>query len=430
MNIIKSRPRTGKLFPSAGMTRERKCPWQHRQVKAALVLALLFSVGAASKLGAVGARLPNQDPEGIARGDAFAATADNPSAIYYNPAGITQLEGVQVRAGLYLISADSSFTSPTGAKAQTDTSFQPVPQLYAVDTLQNLPLSFGLGVYAPYGLAIDWGDQNPFRTVVERGRLLYACVNPVIAWRIVPTLSVAIGPTINYSQASFKQGFSAINPNDFFHFKGDDVAFGFNAGIRWEPLPQLAFGVNYRSSTTEDYHGTTETGPTGPFPYFPETPTSASIYFPQYVAGGISYRPTKNWNVEFDLDWTEWSKLKQVVFKGTPLGNLPLVLNYKSSFMYEFGVTRQLGKGYFASVGYLYSENSSPDQHFNPIIPDANLQLGSVGVGHRGTRWDWAVGYQFAYNGGRQVSGNVNPMVDGTYKTFNNAVNISATLKF
>src|SRR5213596_3716802 len=70
-----------------------------------------------NKIDAVGFRLPNQDPEGIARGNAFVATADNPSAIYYNPAGITQLEGQQFRAGLYVISGDTEYTSPlTGAK--------------------------------------------------------------------------------------------------------------------------------------------------------------------------------------------------------------------------------------------------------------------------------------------------------------------------
>jgi long-chain fatty acid transport protein len=393
------------------------------------IICGLILVGGASA-EAVGVRLPNQDPEGIARGNAFAATADNPSAIYYNPAGITQLEGVQVRAGLYLISADTKYTSPTGAKAETDSSLQPVPQLYIVDTLQNLPLSFGLGIYAPYGLALDWGDQNPFRTMAQRGKLLYVCANPVVAWRVLPSLSIAAGPTLNYSQASLKQGFSAYNPNDWFKFKGDDTAYGFNAGIRWEPIPQLAFGINYRSSTTENYHGHTETGPSAPFPYFPSTPTDASIHFPQYVAGGISFRPTPDWNFEFDLDWTDWDSLKQIVFKGTPLGDLPFVLNYKSGLMYEFGITRQLGKGYFVSVGYLYSENSSPDQNFNPIIPDANLHLGSAGVGHRGKRWDWALGYQFAYNGGREVKDDVNPLANGTYKTFNNAVNLSATLKF
>ena len=46
-----------------------------------------------------GLRLASQDGFASARGDAFVATADNPSAIYYNPAGITQLEGNNVRAG-------------------------------------------------------------------------------------------------------------------------------------------------------------------------------------------------------------------------------------------------------------------------------------------------------------------------------------------
>src|SRR3974390_1608771 len=159
-----------------------------------LVLAAVFA-GVPPALLANGMRLASQDGFATARGEAFTATADNPSAIYYNPAGITQLDGLQVRAGLYLISADTSYTSPSGAKAETDSSVQPVPQLYCVDSLESLPLSFGLGVYAPYGLALDWGDQNPFRTMAERGKLLYACANPVIAWRIIPSLSVAIGPT-------------------------------------------------------------------------------------------------------------------------------------------------------------------------------------------------------------------------------------------
>lgn len=394
------------------------------------VLFVGFLVLTCTCARAVGFRLPNQDPEGIARGNAFAATADNGSAIYYNPAGITQIEGQEAQVGLYLISASTHYTSPTGSKAETDPSIQYVPQLWYVRSLESLPLSFGLGVYAPYGLGLDWGDNSPLRTVAQRGKLLYATVNPVIAWNVVPSLSIAIGPTINYSQATLKQGFSAFNPIDSFRFDGSDLGFGFNAGVRWQPIPQLAFGVNYRSPTTLDYHGKTETMPSAPSPYFSSTSTRASLNFPQYVVAGVSFRPTENWNFEVDVDWTDWDPVKQIVFKGTPLGDLPFVLNLHSSFMYEFGITRQLGKGYFVSVGYFYSENSSPDRNFNPIIPDANLQLGGLGFGHRGQRWDWALGYQFAYNGGHQVVNDVNPVADGTYRTFNNAVNLSATFKF
>ncbi len=380
---------------------------------------------------AVGFRVPNQDPEAIARGNAFAATADNPSAIYYNPAGITQLEGQSLSAGLYLISADTEYTSPTGAGAQTKTDFQPVPQFYYVNSLKNVPLSFGLGVYAPYGLSLDWGENPPFRTLAENGKILYATVNPIVAWQVHPALSVGIGPTINYSRVTFQQGIGVL-PGDHFKVKGDGIDYGFNAGMRWQPHEKWALGINYRYATTVDYDGHSETIPAGPPPYFPSTATRAAIRFPQFVAAGVSYRPAKDWNFEFDVDWTDWDNLNQIVFRG--IGAPPLVLNYRSSLMYEFGITRRLGKGYFVSTGYIFSENSSPDQNFNPIVPDADLHLGSIGFGHKGRRWDWALGYHFAYNPGREVKGSPVPPLgssaDGAYRTLNHAINLSTTLKF
>jgi long-chain fatty acid transport protein len=391
----------------------------------AIALVVSLSVGA----NAVGLRDPNQDPEGIARGNAFAATADNPSAIYYNPAGITQLEGNNARAGLYFISPDTQYTSTSGVKAHTDSSFQAVPQLYYVYAPKDFPLAFGLGIYAPYGLSLDYGKNTPFTSLAESGKILYACINPVVAWRINSQLSLGIGPTINYSQATFDRGIYGV-PGGEFKFDGDGVGLGYNAGLRWQPLDQLAFGVNYRSATTINYSGNSKTLPSPPLPG--SSPTTASGHFPRFVVGGISYRPTPKWNLEFDLDWTDWDTLNSIIFRGTAFGNVPFVLDYQSSFMYDFGVTRQLGKGYFVSTGYIYSENSSPDRHYNPIVPDSNLQLGSVGFGRRGKHWDWVAAYHFAY-GSRDVRNNVSATpetADGHYRTFNNAFDLAATFKF
>lgn len=376
----------------------------------------------------VGYRLPNQDPDAIARGNAFVATADDPSAIYYNPAGITQAEGQNVRAGVYLVSPGYEFDAPNGGKYNAKSDFTPVPQFYYNYSPEDFPLSFGLGVYAPYGLSLDWGQNTPFKTEAEKGDLTYLCINPVVAWRILPTLSVGIGPTINYSDADFQQAIGLI-PGDQFKLTGSGWDYGFNAGILWRPLDQWSFGVNYRYATTVDYKGTAETTPSPPFPA--ATSANSSIHFPQFVVGGVSFRPTENWNLEFDLDWTDWDSVKQIPIQGTALGNLALPLNYRSSFMYEFGATRQLGKGYFVSAGYFYSENSSPSQNFNPIIPDTALHLGSVGFGHKGKRWDWTAAYHFGYNPGRDVSGDTSyPLANGTYRVFNNAFNLAATFKF
>lgn len=47
----------------------------------------------------------------MGQGNVFVAEADDPSAIYYNPAGMTQLEGTQISAG---ITALEPITDRTG----------------------------------------------------------------------------------------------------------------------------------------------------------------------------------------------------------------------------------------------------------------------------------------------------------------------------
>lgn len=398
---------------------------------------LAFTALGMGPLLAVGFRLPNQDPMGIARGNAFVATADNPSAIYHNPAGITQLEGHQLSAGLYFITTNVEFESLAGVSAGTDKTFQAVPQIYYVYSPGGSKWSFGLGVYAPYGLGIDYGKNTPFNTVAESGKLLYASINPVAAYQFTDTLSLAVGLTLNYSESTFERSISdpvialfGLEPGAQFKFEGDGFTTGFNAGLLWQPHPQWSFGVNYRSHTEVSYEGDSkpEVGPA-------MGGTNTAIDFPQFVDVGVSFRPNEDWNFEVNVDWTDWDVVNTSTFVGTFAGNVPFPFNYDSSLMYEFGVTRYFDDGWWASAGYIYSENSVPDATLSPLNPDSDLHLGSVGVGKRGEVWSWAVGYHFAYNGGRDVRGNIaNPFsgqsANGEFKTFNHAVNVSLRRSF
>lgn len=382
----------------------------------------------------VGFRVPNQDPEAVARANAYVATADNPSAIYYNPAGLRQLDGQNVRVGVYAVSLGIDYKKD-GQTYHGNSDLQAMPELYYAYSLPELPLTVGLGAYTPYGLGMDWGNRTPFATEAEKAQLTYLCINPVVAYSILTNLSVGVGPTLNYSYADIRQGvdlhpYSATDGQ--FHLKGDGWAYGFNAGVQWQPHPKWSLGLNYRSVTTVRYEGPTDISPawvTAPNPN--ETSANASIRFPQFVVGGVSYRPTPDWNIEFDLDWTDWDSLNQVVMNHTPVGQRVWPMNYRSSFMYELGVTRQLPKGFFASAGYFFSENSIPDQTFNPIIPDTYLHVGSIGLGHKGKLIDWMVAYQVGYNPGREVSNDkAFPDANGTYTVLNHAVSVAATLKF
>ena len=84
-------------------------------------------------------------------GAVVAATADNPSAIYYNPAGITQLDGNNLRAGMYFLDYHINFKPPSsapnaGKTYDEDNNFAAIPRFFYTCTPTNMPLSFGLGV--------------------------------------------------------------------------------------------------------------------------------------------------------------------------------------------------------------------------------------------------------------------------------------------
>lgn len=366
----------------------------------------------------LGSRIPNQDAAAIARGNAFVATADNPSAIYYNPAGITQLEGHNAQVGcLFYLNIETDHKSPTGEHTENDSEVIPIPQLHYVFSPKDQPFSFGLGVYAPYGLGVKWPDTAPFRSAGVEVELSYITINPVIAWQLHPTLSIAAGPTFNRSEAELRQGV-AVSPYQL-RFKGDDWAYGYDAGILWQPHAQWSFGAKYSSATTVDYDGTASfhgNGVLGPSSSFlpPSSKTKTHLDFPQIAAAGVSFRPTTNWNIEVNVDWTDWDSVDSAVIDG--VGALPL--NWHSSFFYEFGVTRQLGKGYFVSAGYFFSEASTSEKDYTPLVPDTDLHVGSLGVGYKGNTWSLALAGQVIGGGYKKVDNANNPTVNGKYKIF------------
>jgi long-chain fatty acid transport protein len=365
---------------------------------------------------AIGFLIPNQDAEAIGRGNAFAATADDPAAIYYNPAGITQIPGQEIQFGdLNYLGLNVHYRSANDAD-HFDTDFHviPVPQLFYTLSPTNLPLSFGVGLYAPFGLGVDWPQNSSFRSIALDSKLEFLTLNPVIAWKILPSLSLAVGPTINYAKIEFTRGLTS--PNDFFEFSGHDFGYGFTAGILWQPHPMWSFGASYRLATTMNFKGNSTYNPGG---VNLTTKTTASIPFPQIASGGISFRPTPKWNIEADVDYINWNTIGTVTLSGTKHifgSDLALPLNWHDSWQYKFGVTRSFDNGWFVSGGYFFTSDTTSSENFTPAVPDANLNVGSLGFGRKGIRWDWAIAGQIIA-GARTVNadaGNSNPFTGQT----------------
>ena len=160
--------------------------------------------------------------------------------------------------------------------------------------------------------------------------------------------------------------------------------------------------------------------------------SQAKMPFPQSVAVGLSFRPTPKWNVEFNADWTSWSRLDTVyVHQAIPT---QLLLNWQDSWYYELGVTRDLGKGWHVSGGYIYNQNSVPSKNFNPWVPDQDRQFLSAGVGFRGEHFSVDLAYQYGFASTRTVSGSTpsaaGQTADGNYDYTSHAVALSAGWHF
>jgi long-chain fatty acid transport protein len=416
------------------------------------LLVILISGVSAWRVSANGFGLPDQDAFATARGEAFVATADNPSAIYYNPAGITQLKGNNLRAGIYGIYLDPTY-SPLGGGATYHNSekLAEVPQLFYTFTPEKLPLSFGLGIYAPFGGKIGWPENTGFRAVATSGSLKYMTINPVVALKVSPSLSVGGGVMVNYAKIAMAQGlrFSPTPFANYFNFNGDGWSVGYNAGILWQPHPKISFGATFRSSASLNFRGNTDFQ-LQPQPYF--TPAQqnaeANFTFPMTTVLGVSYRPTPKWNLEFDANWTDWDSFNTVNIHVSPPqlktpfnndNNIPVTLGWRASWMYELGVTRYFDSGWQVSAGYVFNANSVPDAYYTPLAADMDRHFFSVGTGFKGKTFDFDIAYQFGYGPSHTVTdstpstkpGNfAGQSADGTYGFTSHAVIVSVGMHF
>ena len=396
-----------------------------------------------------GLRLVSQDGLASARAEAFVATADNPSAIYYNPAGTTQLDGDQLRGGVYGIYLDPTYRPPNGVNTyHIENKLAAAPNFFCTHSQENSLLSFGLGIYAPFGGSVRWPENTGFRAVALQSLLQYVTINPVLALRVAPNFSIGAGVMVNYANLELEQGIRPDQlppplPTDFFRFKGDGWSVGYNVGLLWQPHEKVSIGASFRSSASVTLNGQTEVEMFPVIPTLYRSAAQADYSFPLTAVVGISYRPTPKWNLEFDADYTDWSSFGTITIRqATPNNNVQpnpaFTLDWQASWMYEFGVTRHFDNGWHMSAGYLFNENSVPDAHYTPLAADLDRHFFSVGAGRKGKRLDFDVVYQFGYGPAHTVTGSTPSTVgqiagqtaDGTYEFTSHAVLLTVGFRF
>jgi long-chain fatty acid transport protein len=364
-----------------------------------------------------GVRLPDEDSQAVARGFADVATAENPSALYYNPAGLSQTASASAEVSLMLIDPTESYASADGKSFDLDQKTFAVPSAFAVVPLAPLNgrhIEIGIGAYSPFGLSTQWPDsQSTFRTLATSNSLFYKTGALAFSVPLLPGLSIGATWEYNNVHADLNRGLG-IAPTDRFHFAGNGDAPSESVGILWQPLPEHSLGLKFQAKTIFTVNGTVNLDPLN-IAY----PAHVDWVFPENLVLGYSYRPTPAWNLEFDYDWTNWKRLQSIVLYSPVAPPVPVVFDWQASNYYSLGATRHLNPFWSVSAGYVRVTNSVPTATFNPAVPDMDHNYISGGVGFTAGHWTVQTVLQLDPRETRTVSGSapspIGETADGKY---------------
>jgi long-chain fatty acid transport protein len=369
----------------------------------AVFVGLTTVSGATTQAAAAGFAVTAQGAAAIARSSAFTAQADDPSAVYYNPAGIGQLRSTEILMGAGILRPHAEYEPSAGGNSATERDrYYVLPHVYVTTPLTER-LTAGLGVFTPFGLSTKWPADWDGRFQVIDATIRATTINPVVAWRPVEWLTTAAGLQYFYVKLAERRAINlaTIVPGageGTVSLSGDARALGFTGGVLVAPSPRWQVGVSYRSRVNAEVkQGWADFSvPTLFAPSFPDGAIRTELTLPPSLRTGLLLRPLPDWNIEVDATWTGWStvdRLEVQFAEGLPPD--VTTLGWHDAMTYSIGIDHQLSSAVRLRGGYLYDLSPIPDEQATPLIPDADRQGVSMGVGVEANRWTFDAGYQF-----------------------------------
>jgi long-chain fatty acid transport protein len=284
-------------------------------------------------------------------------TTTNPTALYYNPAGIARTRGTVVYFEGLFAYRTASYERPAGAidnvltagETGEGTPVEVAEANYGESTLSNslaspflgvvsdlgVPnLGVGLALYVPFGGQAMWDQNERFRDNLEHpgavdgvqrwwtidGTLRAIYVTAAGAYRLPkPRLSFGLGVNLVISQVQTLRARTALGTDDLVTADGslqegrslidvNDNSLSLGAGVTWEPRGDLVLGLSYQSqpgfgeqALTGDLYtklgAATQT----------VGPTELTQSLPDIVRFGATWRQSDRLELRVFGDYTRWS---------------------------------------------------------------------------------------------------------------------------
>jgi long-chain fatty acid transport protein len=356
------------------------------------VLIVCIALGGGYQLNEQGARA-------VGMGGAFVAQASDPSAIYFNPAGMTSLKGIQVLGGLDLIMPSTKFKGVGVMEAIETTAkskvFTPI-NIYGTYQV-NDKIVVGLGIYNPFGLGTEWDNQwgkasnlggaylGSMKSVKADIQTWY--FNPSFAYKINDQFSIGWGVSYVYSSVTLTK-----NPlgttTSLMEMTGTGKGWNANIGATYKPMEDLSIGLSYRASTHIEFSGDLKfSGMNVQIPGYPTGVTYALLFpggtgkatlpLPGNLQVGAAYTIMPELTVEGDVQFVQWSAYKELTIEITPAvthgqGTITQDKTWDDGLLLRAGAEYKYDADITLRCGLILDLSPQPASKTEPMLPDAD----------------------------------------------------------
>lgn len=366
-------------------------------------------------------------------GNAFSGTttlAEDASVVFSNPAAMQDLEGQQFSVLLSTVmpnlrykdggshqdltglgGADTTISGPANTSV-TDPHY--IPNLYYVNALSN-DLRFGFGIYAPFGLGLDYDDNWQGRFTTTGSDLQIINFSPAISFKASSATNLAFGVDMQYLNATLKNAMDyatvcmaygiltcAGAAEGSQELTGTNWTMGYTVGLTHDIDESSRFGLTFHSATRHDVKGKADfTGAPSQLTgigVFTDTDGDLTIVLPESLSLGYRRTVSSQLQVLVDATWTRWSRYDELVVdfaNNTPSSRT--VQNWKDVWRLAVGANYQLDNTWLLRGGIAYDPTPVPDaQHRSARIPDGDrtwINLGARANIDSNMNLDFALAY-------------------------------------
>jgi long-chain fatty acid transport protein len=434
-----------------------------RNVKWVLLAAGLI-VLQAGLAQAAGFNIYEAGVRATALGGAFTATADDGSAMFYNAAGLSFQTGASVSLNMIGVNPRFKFQGATtladeGDFADAQNKTYPVPGAYYTNSSENSKLSFGVGVYAPFGLGVKWQDPETFvgRQVSYDVEIKTVYVTPAVSYMVADGLALAVGldvakQHINLHRMTLHPGLG-VNALDTQIEGWSDLNFTPSFGVMFRPDEKLSLGAMYHHKKTMNYEDgdatlTNQIDPNDPGYSWSATLLNAlggsehkinsELNLPYILSFGAAYQVTPRLRGEVNYVHFGWSTFASLALDSdTDALDQTLHFDYEDAWQIRFGLDYEaIPEKLNIMAGYVHDTTPQPLESVSPLLPDSDRNDYSLGVQVFNGNWEFNAAYMIVVGTERTNIENGEPANPdpaypvGTYKSMANIFGAGVGYRF